>query len=152
VHFQNPFDWLNLCIFLSAIFFSSFSGFGLCGGDYGLAYGLYHHLHLPSPFQGLRQQNNDSWRHQSLIPSFALLLLLNIFFFLSSSHDLMFAFLLLFPLSINPTHQLKSLQQQGKPLTLGEKASTYGLMGVGGVLGLVGVAISILKQFTTVLG
>jgi len=56
--------------------------------------------------------------------------------------------LLLFPYE----YQLKSLQQQGKPLTLGEKASTYGLMGVGGILGLVGVAISILKQFTTILG
>jgi len=48
--------------------------------------------------------------------------------------------------------KLKSLQQLGRPLTAGEKASTYGLMGVGGVLTVVGVTISVLKQFTTLLG
>jgi hypothetical protein len=51
-----------------------------------------------------------------------------------------------------PAAQLKSLQQLKRPLTGCEKASTYGLMGVGGVLGVVGVAISVLKQFTTLLG
>lgn len=56
------------------------------------------------------------------------------------------------PLRLAASAQLKSLQQLKRPLTVCEKASTYGLMGVGGVLGVVGVAISVLKQFTTLLG
>jgi len=48
--------------------------------------------------------------------------------------------------------KLKSLQKIGNPLTLADKLSTYGLIGLGSILGVVGVAVSVLKQFTTILG
>ncbi len=43
-------------------------------------------------------------------------------------------------------------QAEGKPFSLEDKFSSYGLLGIGSVLGVVGVAVSFLKQFTKVLG
>ena len=43
-------------------------------------------------------------------------------------------------------------QALGASMSLGDKVSTYGLLGLGSVLGMVGVVVSILKQFTTILG
>jgi len=37
-------------------------------------------------------------------------------------------------------------------MTLGDKAASYGLIGTGAVLGVVGVVVSFLKQFTSILG
>ena len=48
--------------------------------------------------------------------------------------------------------RLKSLKNIEKRLSFTEKASTYGLIGFGSILGVVGVAVSVLKQFTSVLG
>jgi hypothetical protein len=48
--------------------------------------------------------------------------------------------------------RLKSLQALGKPFTIADKATTYGFIGTGAVLGVAGVVVSFLKQFTNVLG
>ena len=48
----------------------------------------------------------------------------------------------------------KRLKKQagGQAMNLGDFASTYGLMGLGAVLGVIGVAVASLRQFTTLLG
>ena len=48
--------------------------------------------------------------------------------------------------------KLKSLQKLGRPFSAVDTASTYGILGLGGILGVVGVTVSFLKQFTKVLG
>jgi len=47
----------------------SSTGFGLCGGDYRFPDGLYHHLHLPSPLQGLliRYGVGCIWNEQKIL-------------------------------------------------------------------------------------
>ena len=45
--------------------------------------------------------------------------------------------------------QLKSLDSEAK---LRQKLPSYGLMGVGSVLCVVGVVVSVLRQFTSLLG
>ena len=44
------------------------------------------------------------------------------------------------------------MEADGKPLTFKQKAPGITLMSLGAVLGMVGVAVTLLQEFTTILG
>lgn len=49
-------------------------------------------------------------------------------------------------------HKLTKMEADGKPLTFKQKAPGITLMSLGAVLGMVGVAVTLLQEFTTILG